>query len=368
MNEFNGLGMNMGNLSLLSGARSRCISPENFTGEKGKGGMATEGTGAKPAEGLGQGWKVSPSVLIGSGEEFTLADIDGPGALQSFWFGGVISRSSILRIYWDHLEFPSVECPLSDFFAYGWSNVKDAFKGPFAALNSLPIAVNPNRGMNCFWEMPFRKHCRVTLENRDIREMVCYYHINYVLTEVPEHAAYFHAYFHRTNPVPYMQDHIIHPGIKGRGHYVGTAMTIGLNGPGNWWGEGEVKFFIDGDREFPTICGTGTEDYFGGSYDWEVNGEYITYSTPYMGMYHVVQSDGLYAHQQKFAMYRWHIPDPIRFEQDLKVTIQDLGWRNTGSAYLPRQDDISTVAYWYQTLPTEPLPVLQSDADIEIVG
>ncbi|OCT12582.1 hypothetical protein A8709_32735 [Paenibacillus pectinilyticus] len=363
MNSF--LGLNQ--LSLLSDAKSRCISPENFSGEKGKGGMATEGTGAIPAEGFGQGWKVSPSVVIQPGQEFTLASIDGPGAIQSMWFGGVISRNYILRFYWDHQEHPSVECPLSDFFAYGWSNVSDAFKGPFAQLNSLPVVVNPNRGMNCFWEMPFRKHCRATLENRDTKEMVCYYHMNYTLMSIPDNAAYFHAYFNRTNPVPYMQDHVILPKMTGKGHYVGTAMTAGLNGAGNWWGEGEVKFFIDGDEKFPTICGTGTEDYFGGSYDWEVDGKYVTYSTPYMGMYHVVQSNELYAHQQKFAMYRWHIVDPVRFEQDLSVTIQDLGWRVTGKQYLPRQDDIATVAFWYQELSSTPLPKLQTKDELEII-
>ncbi|OCT12588.1 hypothetical protein A8709_32765 [Paenibacillus pectinilyticus] len=366
MNTFNGLGVNMGNLWRLSNAKSRCISPENFTGAKGAGAMATEGTGAHCATELGQGWKISPSVVIRSGEEFTLAAIDGPGAVQSMWFGGVISRRSILRIYWDHSEHPSVECPLSDFFAYGWSNIREPFKGPFAPLNSLPVVVNPNKGMNCFWEMPFRQHCRITLENRDSQDMVSYYHINYILTDVPDDAAYFHAYFYRTNPVPYMQDHVILPKISGKGHYVGTALTIGLNGPGNWWGEGEVKFFIDGDEAFPTICGTGTEDYFGGSYDWEVDGRYMTYSTPYMGMYHVDQSDGLYAHQQRFAMYRWHVTDPIRFEQDLKVTIQDLGWRVTGSEYAVRQDDIATVAFWYQTLGEQTLPPIQSSRELEI--
>jgi hypothetical protein len=368
MKEFNGLGMNLGNLSLLSKAQSRSISAENFTGEKGKGGMATEGTGAHCARGdLGQGWKVSPSVMIKSGEAFTLADIDGSGAVQSMWFGGMVGRFYIIRIYWDHQEHPSVECPLSDFFAYGWTNIKEPFKGPFTQLNSLPVAVNPNRGLNCFWEMPFRKHCRITLENRDQQDHVCYYQINYTLTDVPDNAAYFHAQFRRSNPLQYKEDHVILDNVSGQGHYVGTAMVVGINGAGNWWGEGELKFYIDGDTDFPTICNTGTEDYFGGSYDWEVDGKYVTYSTPFMGMYHVVQSDGLYASQQRFAMYRWHIMDPVRFEKDLRITVQDLGWRKTGDRYLARQDDIATVAYWYQILPTVPFPKLPEADDLEII-
>jgi hypothetical protein len=242
-----------------------------------------------------------------------------------------------------------VECPLTDFFAYGWTNRKNPVKGPFAQLNSMPVVVNPNRGMNCFWEMPFHKHCRITLENRDVENAVCYYQINYTLTEIHENNAYFHTYFNRSNPLAYMEDHTILPSVASKGHYVGTAMIVGLNGTGNWWGEGEIKFFMDGDTEYPTICGTGTEDYFGGSYDWEVDGAYMTYSTPFMGMYHVVQSDRLYAHQQRFAMYRWHVMDPIRFEKDLMVTIQDLGWRERGK-YLPRQDDIESVAYCTKSL------------------
>lgn len=366
--DCNGLNMGLGDLYLLSSARSRSISAENFTGEKGKGGMATEGTGADCARDLGIGWKISPSVRIKPGETFTLAEIDGPGALQSMWFGGHVGRHYILRISWDGQDAPSVECPIADFFAYGWAkHLQNPVSGPFYQLNSLPVVVNPNRGLNCFWPMPFRKNCTITIENRSDKDYACYYQINYTLTDVPENAAYFHTQFRRTNPVPYKGVHTILDGVAGKGQYVGTAVFVGLNGAGNWWGEGEVKFYIDGDTDFPTICGTGTEDYVGGSYDWEVDGQYVTYSTPFMGMYQVIQSDGLYNHQQRFSMYRWHIMDPIRFEQDLRVTIQDLGWRNTGGTYLARQDDIASVAYWYQTLPTSPFPTLPEREDLEIM-
>ncbi|MCE5238869.1 DUF2961 domain-containing protein [bacterium] len=363
MSSFSGLGMNLGNLSRLSRAQTRSLSAENPAGEKGRGGMATEGTGAGCARDLGQGWKVSPSVRIAPGDTYTLADLDGPGAIQSMWLSGQVSlkgpgsRRYILRIYWDGQAQPSVECPIGDFFASPW--------GPFFQINSLPVAVNPNRAFNCFWEMPFRQHCRITLENRDADPLVHYYQVNYTLTDVPEDAAYFHAQCRRANPLPYMDVHTILDGVRGWGHYVGTSMGWGVNNCG-WWGEGEIKFYMDGDTDFPTICGTGTEDYFGGAYDWDVNGQYVAYTTPFLGMTPMPRPDGLYQSQQRFAMYRWHVMDPIRFEQDLRVTIQALGWRN-GGRYLPLQDDISSVAYWYQTLPTAPFPQLPDNDGLEII-
>ena len=111
-------------------------------------------------------------------------------------------------------------------------------------------------------------------------EKVCFYQVNYTLTDVPDDAAYFHAQFRRVNPVPYREVYTILDGVIGRGHYVGTSMGWGINHSG-WWGEGEIKFYLDGDTDFPTICGTGTEDYFGGSYSWEVDGQYVPYTTPF---------------------------------------------------------------------------------------
>jgi len=362
MADFDGLGMSLGNLSRLSHAKSRSISAENFTGEKGKGGMATDGTGANCARDLGRGWKISPSVEIGPGQTFVLADIDGPGAIQSIWMagGGSLNRDSILRIYWDGQDYPSVQCPACDFFASPW--------GTYAQINSLAVAVNPKLGLNCFWEMPFRKHARITMANRSLKSgKTLYYQINYTLTKVPEDAGYFHAQFRRVNPVPYKQVYTIADGITGHGHYVGTSLAWGVNNC-NWWGEGEIKFYLDGDGEFPTICGTGTEDYFGGSYNWDIDGQYVTYTTPFMGMHQVIRPDGTYRSQQRFAMYRWHIMDPIRFQRDLRVTIQALGWRSPDEGrYLPLQDDIASVAYWYQTLPGERFPDLPDRDYLEII-
>ena len=194
--------------------------------------------------------------------------------------------------------------------------------------------------------------------------MTLYYQINYTLTEVPEDAAYFHAQFRRTNPLPYKEVYTILDGVKGWEQYVGTYMAWGVNNTG-WWGEGEIKFYIDGDDEFPTICGTGTEDYFCGSYNFDANG-YREFTTPYAGLPQVIRPDGVYQSQQRFGMYRWHITDPIRFEENLRVSIQALGWRS-GRRYLPLQDDIASVAYWYQTLPTVPFPPSPDRDYLEVV-
>jgi hypothetical protein len=348
----------LGNLWRLSNARTRSITPENFSGEPGEGGRATEGLGQNAARDLGQGWKVSPCVSIAAGETFVLARIDGPGAIQSMWFTGrKISRDLILRIYWDDQPQASVEAPLGDFFTVGW--------GPFAQVSSLPVAVNPNNGLNCFWEMPFRKHARLTLENRGAESFVCFYQINYALTDVANDAAYFHAQFRRTNPLPYKSVYTLLDGVRGGGQYVGTYLAVGVTTTG-WWGEGEIKFFLDDDAEFPTICGTGTEDYFGGAYDWDVDGRYVTYTTPFLGMHQVLTPDGLYRSQMRFGMYRWHIADPIRFGKQLRVTLQALGWRS-GGRYLPLQCDMASVAYWYQMLPTAPFPELPDRDFLEVV-
>jgi hypothetical protein len=365
MASFNGLGMHMGNLAVLSTAESRSISPENPTGEKGKGAMATPDPAKSPARKLGLGWKVAPYVVIEPGEAKVLADIAGEGAIAQIWMTPTGAwRSSILRIYWDGSPEPSVECPVGDFFACGWNK--------YAQVSSLAVCVNPGSAFNCYWEMPFRKRCLITMSNTADSAMILFYQINYVLTEVPTDAAYFHAQFRRVNPLPYKEVYTIVDGITGRGQYVGTYMAWGVHNSG-WWGEGEIKFFMDGDAEFPTICGTGTEDYFCGSYNFDVgkeNGGYREFTTPYAGLAQVIRPDGLYASQQRFGMYRWHIADPIRFKRDLRVTIQALGWLGDprkGAEYLPLQDDIASVAYWYQTIPAGKFPPLPSPDYLRIV-
>ena len=357
--SFDGIQNNLGNLFLLSDAKSRSISPENFTGEKGRGGMAKlgEGSASDAARDLGQGWKVNPFIKIAKGETFTLADIEGSGAIHHIWMTPTGNwRFSILRIYWDDEKIPSVECPVGDFFGMGW--------GEYAPLQSLAICVNPGSAFNCYWQMPFRKKCKITMQNIDEKEMRLYYQVDYCLTEVPKNASYFHAQFHRTNSLKYKDVYTIVDQIKGKGQYVGTYLAWQVNNNG-WWGEGEIKFFMDGDKEFPTICGTGTEDYFCGSYNFDRNGKYTEFCTPYSGLHQVIRPDGAYRANQRFGLYRWHITDPIRFENDLKVTIQALGWTGNGR-YLPLQDDIASVAFWYQTEPHQTYSALPTKDELEV--
>lgn len=254
-----------------------------------------------------------------------------------------------------------MECPLCDFFAA--SQIPKSGATQFHQVSSLTVCVNPRYGMNCYWNMPFRKGFRVTVENLADSDMVLYYQIDYVLGKQPEQAGYFHAQFRRQNPVPYKEVYTILDGVRGKGQYVGTYLLWGSNNSG-WWGEGEIKFYLDGDWEFPTICGTGTEDYFCGAYNFDDNG-YKDFSTPYSGMA-MIRPDGLYCSQSRFSMYRWHITDPIYFSTDLKVTIQALGWRG-GHKYLPLQDDISSVAFWYQDKPATEMPPLPDRDYLEIV-
>jgi hypothetical protein len=351
--ETTGLGLNMANLYLVTDDQSRSISPENFTGEKGRAGMATNGTGSHAARDLGQGWKVSPSVRIKGKTTFVLGEIKGPGCIQQIWMTPTGNfRQAILRIYWDDESDASVECPVGDFFACGW--------GKYAQINSLAVCVNPGSAFNCYWPMPFRKSARITMENIDDKDMTLFYQINFALDNVPKGAGYFHAQFRHEKSLKPKGLYTILDGVSGQGQYVGTYLAWEVHSPG-WWGEGEIKFFLDGDKEFPTICGTGTEDYFCGSYNFENpdTKRYQTFSTPYTGLIQVLPPDKTYEAGQQFGLYRWHLTDPVRFKQDLKVTIQALGWQADGG-YLLEDDNISSVAFWYQKEPHRKFPKLPS--------
>lgn len=328
-------------LFLLSAAETRSISAENPKGQKG-GGAKEIPDASNPASMLGKGWKVRPCITLAPGSTNVLAYISGPGLIQHIWItvDPKAYRETILRIYWDDEEHPSVETPLGDFFANG--------HGLRYNVNSLPIAVNPSGGFNSFWPMPFSHRAKITIESLHPDPIEgFFYQITYSLTEIPENAARFHALWRRSLTTREYPEHILLEGVKGQGHYVGTflAWTQLSNG---WWGEGEVKFYIDGDKINPTICGTGTEDYFGGA--WGFNGE--TYSTPFLGYPLYRKESGEVPHH---GLYRWHVMDPIRFKRDLKVTIQALGWWPHGK-FQPLTDDIASVAYWYQSEPHAPFP------------
>jgi hypothetical protein len=352
----------MDHLYRPSSMKSRSITAENPTGEPGRGGMADIDPNdvRHPARELGHGWKVRPYITIEPGQSVTIARIEGPGILRHLWMTTFPAgwRELILRMYWDEEEAPSVEAPIGDFFLNGWCERSN--------VHSAPISVNPAGGFNSYFPMPFRRSARIVIENLGVEERMFFYQIDYVLGAVASDAAYFHASFRRENPVAYLVPYTILDGVEGKGQYVGTYAAWQVNS-NNWWGEGEVKFYLDDDEEYPTICGTGTEDYFGGAWNFEEpKGQYGQFSNLYHGLHQVIKPDGLYRANQRFGMYRFHIHDPIYFEKRLKVTMQALGWRSDGR-FLPLRDDIATVAYWYQTEPHAPFPALPERNGLEVI-
>ncbi len=346
-----GIGPSLGSLpNLTKGSESRMVSPENPTGGKGQGAMAIPSPSipfSAAAAHLGQGWKVRPFIKIAPHSTETIMDVSGPGTIEHIWMASSPNfsgngRATVLRFYWDGEKSPSVEVPLTDFFAIG--------NDSFAPVNSLAVIDVPTSSMNCYWPMPFREHAKITVTNDSDKELPLFtYQIDYRLSAMPANAAYFHAQWRRatvnfSDPVYTILD-----GVKGEGRYVGTFLAWTQLSSG-WFGEGEVKFYLDGDTKFPTIVGTGTEDYFGADYGFPA-----LYSTAYVGNVLNPKSNSPEGGPPRHSLYRWHIMDPISFHKDLKVTIQDLGWYPNG-VYQPEGDDIASVAYWYQMEPHTPFP------------
>ncbi len=348
----------LSNLFLRHRAESRSISAENPNGEKGGGGKATakdtlSPDSAEAARDLGQGWKVSPCRFIAKGEVATIMDCDGPGVIRHMWitFDTAFYRNAIIRIYWEGQEHPSVECPIGDFMCNSWNKRQNIF--------ALPINVNPTGGMNCYFAMPYKKHVRITVENDSDRDLAhFFYTINYTLEPVEDDILYFHAQWRRSNPLPYGKAYVMIDNIQGSGHYIGTFMSWQQNNAG-WWGEGELKMFIDDDKAYPTICGTGTEDYFGGAWCFGQD-----YSAPFLGFRQVEKRSNETG--ARMTLYRFHVQDPVYFKKRLRVIMQALGWRS-GRRFLPLQDDIASVVYWYQTLPTAAFPTLPDRDKREII-
>lgn len=345
-----GFPQGLGALPYLDHARTRSVSAENPTGGKGQGGRAVPNpsepkpaAGARAADDLGQGWKVRPFLRVNRGETATLMDVDGPGVIQHIWIVEGLSRAHVLRFYWDGEATPSIEVPVPDFFAVG--------HGKFAPVNSLPVVVNPANALNCYWPMPFRKHVRVTLTNESPEQdlELLAYQIDYAETDVPANAGSFHAQFRRGR-TEQQNPYVILDGVRGQGRYVGTFLAWTQQTKG-WFGEGEIKFFLDGDQQFPTICGTGTEDYFCGSFGFPQ-----PFSGPYTGT--TLPANENAEPPSFWSLYRWHLMDPVCFEQDLRVTIQALGWE--GPKYKKLADDVASVAFWYQTEPHAPFAALPS--------
>ncbi len=350
----------LGVLPFQSGVVTRMINAENPTGEKGGGAKEVPNPDdpnlphSIAAKDLGKGWKVRPFIKIKSGETAALADIKGPGCINQFWITTNADefRTLVLRIYWDGEESPSVEVPLGDFFAMGFDTQPHT-------VTSMPVVVAPHRGCSCYWQMPFREQARVTLSNEGPKDLdIVAYKVLYKLHEVPAEAAYFHAQWRRSLSTREHPEHTILDGVNGRGLYVGTYLAWTSLSRG-WWGEGEVKFFLDGDTEYPTICDNGTEDYFSGAWGFykEPQKDPVeeVFNTPFVGMplAHTSGTDG----PRYFGLYRWHVLDSIGFAEDLKVTVQTLGWW-PDRTYQPLTDDVASTAFWYQSEPHTPFPKL----------
>lgn len=344
-----------------SPVRSRSITAENPTGAKGSGGTA--------ASALGPGRKGRAYLPLPSGQTLTLAEIDGPGVIRHIWItvpettpeGPFVLRDLVLRAYWDDGDTPSVEAPLGDFFLNGF--------GARSTVYSLPMTVAPTGGMNCYLPMPFRRAARITVESQHPGDIdAVFFQIDYSEGDpIGDDVGYLHAQWRRTAAPQKGRDHIVVDGIWGNGSYVGTYVALTAL-ERYWWGEGEVKFYIDGDQDLPTICGTGLEDYAGGAWafqdeltDWREPAVH-TFSAPYFGYPQRETNDRTrrspYATSMPttHGLYRWHLPDPIRFNRDLRVTLQQIG--HDGTALFERADDICTTAYWYQSTPHASFPPL----------
>jgi hypothetical protein len=312
--------------------------------------MATEGTGAFAARDLGRGWKVSPAIDIEPGATVVCADIRGPGAVEHLWMGvNGSARHCVLRCYWDGQEAPSVECPVGDFFACGWGGTEP--------VSSLPVCMNPKNGFNCYWEMPFARSCRITVENVGPEQIVLYYQVDYSLAAVPNDAGRFHALFRRSNPLGPDACHPVLESGSGKGHLVGLSLAWGA------WDSGgarrrSIAFLIDGAGDAPDERCLALEEYFGCSAAFDQ-----PFSTPYAGLVLPECAVGLHDKRARRSLWRslhrWHIMDPIRFDASLGIVIR---------APKGSRDDFASVAYWYQRLPTARFPVFPDRDALEIAG
>jgi hypothetical protein len=286
---------------------SRAVTCENLTGERGAGGASFGGR------------KGQPSRLIGAGEHLVLADIAGPGTIRHIWCTvppapPEIMRALVFEVFYDGASAPSISVPLLDFFG--------APLGRPVAYASLMTVVAEGRGFNAYYPMPFRERVRVELTNHSSRALMLYYQIDYTLEpEFAHDASLLHVSFRRENPTTMRRDFVITDGLSGPGRFLGCTIGVRPIDGGMWYGEGEVKVYLDGDRDLPTICGTGLEDYVGSA--WGMGPHF----GPYAGAPLDRRAPGTdpTAIPDYLAFYRWHLPDPIVFRDELRVTIQQIG-------------------------------------------
>lgn len=307
---------------------SRSISFENPAGAPGQGGQA--------ASKLGPTRKGSPSRSVAPGQTVQLCDIEGRGTIRHIWLttarDPVAQRALVIRAYWEGQEHPSIECPVGDFCGFA--------HGKIMPYDSAVHSVGSTGGRNLWLPMPFRERAKMTFTNEGEKAVPLFYQIDYTLGD--RHAASvgrLHVLFRRENPTTEKQDFELLPQRKGKGRFIGSVIGIRNLHPGQWWGEGEVKVYMDGDTEFPTICGTGSEDYVGLA--WGIQ------QTPFF-------YNGCSLNENNFiSMYRWHLPDPIWWKQECRITIQQIAWKK---GLAETSDDWSTATFWYEPVPSAPLP------------
>lgn len=335
-----------------SGVVTRMISAENPTGEKGKACLDVPST-TDPRlywskNSLGENYKVCPFVRIPAHSTFIVADFKGEGVIKQIFMTSDRACFSelVIRIYWDGSDVPAVECPLGAFFCMGHDSQPHT-------VYSLPIVVAPHRGCNCYWSMPFRTGFRIEVENKgDTMTEIFAYKVLFHQQKVEKDISYFYAQYRRTETLAENPTHIILDNVHGKGVYVGTYLAW-TELHDRWWGEGEVKFYLDGDKEKPTICDNGTEDYFGGA--WNFGGYGIvpgsdeqSFNSPFLGLPMVHVKDGIPKH---FSMYRFHIEDCIGFVKDIRVTVDTIGWKEDFSKYEHHDEDVRSVAFYYLNKP-----------------
>ncbi len=347
---------------LPQGVETRWASPENPTAEKGQ------------AARVNAGRKGRAFVPLGPGQAITLAEASGTsGVVRRIWItisdrSPIMLRSLKLDIFWDGMEKPAVSVPLGDFFGMGL--------GRMAAFQSALFASPEGKSFNCFIPMPFKKGMKIVVTNESSRHLEAfYYDVDYTLGDkLDADTPYFHAYYHRENPTSFQKDYQILPKVSGRGRFLGVCIGVKSDQEKYrklWWGEGEVKMYIDGDQEYPTLSGTGTEDYIGDG--WGLN----QFAHLYTGAHYADTAE------MRYSFYRYHIPDPVYFSGNIRVTIQQIGWGGpgsdldsvyslgtplykTGPGLIPkekgstgifeRQDDWSSCAYFYLDQPVNSLP------------
>lgn len=281
------------------GVQSRLSSFENPGADKGGGGKTNKGAKGNAFE------------VIGPGESKTLLHESGSGIVQRIWLtvdqNPVKLRSLRLQMFWDGASKPAVDVPMGDFFVYNL--------GRPVAFESHFFSSGEGRSFNCYIPMPFRKGARIVLVNEGREVVKLFYDVGFVLQKLPPDALYFHAYWSRQSTGKPGDDFVVLPKVTGSGRFLG--MSVGLNTDSSygktWWGEGEVKMYLDGDTQYPTIAGTGAEDYIGSA--WGLG----TFVNRYQGC--TVASDSA----RQFNFYRWHVPDAVYFHSDLKVTLQQIG-------------------------------------------